>query len=67
MVGKFAEYPFDTIKVRLQTQPLDHPYFSGPWDCFKTTLKQEGVKGFFTVSKIKSPFNFHTHLSNYET
>lgn len=48
MVGKFAEYPFDTIKVRLQTQPLDHPYFSGPWDCFKTTLKQEGVKGFFT-------------------
>ncbi|KAG2204534.1 hypothetical protein INT47_012593 [Mucor saturninus] len=48
MVGKFAEYPFDTIKVRLQTQPLDHPYFSGPWDCFKTTLKQEGMKGFFT-------------------
>ncbi|GAA5795353.1 hypothetical protein HPULCUR_000709 [Helicostylum pulchrum] len=48
MVGKFVEYPFDTIKVRLQTQPLDHPYFSGPWDCFKTTLKQEGLKGFFT-------------------
>lgn len=50
MIGKFVEYPFDTIKVRLQTQPLDHPYFSGPWDCFKSTLKQEGLKGLFTVS-----------------
>ncbi|KAL7320658.1 mitochondrial ornithine carrier protein [Mucor circinelloides] len=48
MIGKFVEYPFDTIKVRLQTQPLDHPYFSGPWDCFKTTMKQEGLKGLFT-------------------
>lgn len=50
MIGKFVEYPFDTIKVRLQTQPLDHPYFSGPWDCFRTTMKQEGLKGLFTVS-----------------
>ncbi|KAG1466821.1 hypothetical protein G6F56_004616 [Rhizopus delemar] len=48
MVGKFAEYPFDTIKVRLQTQPLDQPHFSGPWDCFKSTIKQEGFKGLFT-------------------
>lgn len=50
MVGKFVEYPFDTIKVRLQTQPLDHPYFTGPWDCFKTLVKQEGLKGLYTVS-----------------
>ena len=49
MVGKFVEYPFDTIKVRLQTQPLDKPHFSGPWDCLKTLLKQEGLKGLFTV------------------
>ncbi|OBZ85514.1 Amino-acid transporter arg-13 [Choanephora cucurbitarum] len=48
MIGKFVEYPFDTIKVRLQTQPLDRPYYTGPWDCFKTTLKQEGLKGLFT-------------------
>ncbi|KAG1463681.1 hypothetical protein G6F56_005231 [Rhizopus delemar] len=47
MVGKFAEYPFDTIKVRLQTQPLDKPHFTGPWDCFKTLMKQEGFKGLY--------------------
>ncbi|KAI9279330.1 mitochondrial carrier domain-containing protein [Sporodiniella umbellata] len=48
MVGKFVEYPFDTIKVRLQTQPLDQPHFSGPWDCFKNTIKHDGLKGLFT-------------------
>ncbi|KAI7858882.1 mitochondrial carrier domain-containing protein [Circinella umbellata] len=48
MVGKFVEYPFDTIKVRLQTQPLDRPYFNGPWHCFKCTIKQEGLRGLFT-------------------
>lgn len=52
MVGKVVEYPFDTIKVRLQTQPLDQPYFSGPWDCFKSIMKQEGFRGLFTVSSI---------------
>lgn len=50
MVGKFVEYPFDTIKVRLQTQPLDRPYFNGPWHCFTSTVKQEGLRGLFTVS-----------------
>ncbi|KAI8138760.1 putative mitochondrial ornithine carrier protein AmcA/Ort1 [Fennellomyces sp. T-0311] len=48
MVGKFVEYPFDTVKVRLQTQPLDRPYFTGPWHCFTSTIKQEGVRGLFT-------------------
>ncbi|KAI7907399.1 mitochondrial carrier domain-containing protein [Cokeromyces recurvatus] len=48
MIGKLVEYPFDTIKVRLQTQPLDQPFFSGPWDCFKKTIKQEGFKSLFT-------------------
>lgn len=64
MIGKFVEYPFDTIKVRLQTQPLDHPYFSGPWDCFKTTMKQEGLKGLFTVSVYSyHQLNARVHLS----
>ncbi|KAL4206278.1 mitochondrial carrier domain-containing protein [Rhizopus microsporus] len=48
MVGKFVEYPFDTIKVRLQTQPVNKPFYSGPWDCFKSTMKQEGIRGLFT-------------------
>lgn len=49
MVGKFVEYPFDTIKVRLQTQPLDRPYFRGPLHCLTVTLKQEGLQGLFRV------------------
>ncbi|KAG0166859.1 hypothetical protein DFQ28_010149 [Apophysomyces sp. BC1034] len=47
MVGKFVEYPFDTVKVRLQTQPADRPYFSGPVDCIAATLKNEGLRGLY--------------------
>lgn len=43
------EYPFDTVKVRLQTQPLDRPYFNGPLHCLTVTLKQEGIRGLFKV------------------
>ncbi|TQS37316.1 hypothetical protein Golomagni_02212 [Golovinomyces magnicellulatus] len=39
-ISKYFEYPFDTIKVRLQSQP-DHlpPLYSGPLDCFKKSLR----------------------------
>ncbi|CAO3593260.1 unnamed protein product [Absidia cylindrospora] len=47
MVGKFVEYPFDTVKLRLQTQPLDRPYYAGPMDCFLTMLKNEGASSFY--------------------
>ena len=39
--------PFDTIKVRLQTQPTDKPVYNGFVDCFKKTLKWEGISGFY--------------------
>ncbi|MCJ1279393.1 hypothetical protein MMC21_007217 [Puttea exsequens] len=44
MVGKTIEYPFDTIKVRLQSQP-EHlpPRYAGPLDCFRQSLRAEGV------------------------
>ncbi|KAI9489168.1 mitochondrial carrier domain-containing protein [Zychaea mexicana] len=48
MVGKVVEYPFDTVKVRLQTQPLDRPYYTGPWHCLTSTVKQDGMRGLFT-------------------
>ena len=32
-------HPFDTLKVRLQTQPTDKPIYNGVVDCFKKTLK----------------------------
>ncbi|KAF3938540.1 Mitoferrin-2A [Dactylella cylindrospora] len=43
MVGKVIEYPFDTVKVRLQTQNQ----FKGPLDCFAQGLKNDGITGLY--------------------
>eukprot|EP00887_Chlorella_sp_A99_P003975 scaffold11.g3975.t1 len=40
-------HPFDTVKVRLQTQPTANPIYSGAIDCFKKTLHWEGVGGLY--------------------
>lgn len=48
IVGKYIEYPFDTIKVRLQSQPNHLPLqYTGPLDCFKKSLKQDGFIGIY--------------------
>lgn len=48
MVGKVIEYPFDTVKVRLQSQPDHLPLlYKGPLDCFKKSLKNDGVLGIY--------------------
>ncbi|TKA22311.1 hypothetical protein B0A50_08036 [Salinomyces thailandicus] len=48
IVGKFVEYPFDTVKVRLQSQPDHLPLrYKGPLDCFKQSLAQDGIKGLY--------------------
>ncbi|KAI9184244.1 hypothetical protein H9P43_003297 [Blastocladiella emersonii ATCC 22665] len=39
-------HPFDTIKVRLQTEG-GHGRFLGPMDCVRATLRREGVRGFY--------------------
>jgi solute carrier family 25 carnitine/acylcarnitine transporter 20/29 len=41
--------PFDTIKVRLQTQPTNQvpPMYAGPVDCLRKTLQQENVQGLY--------------------
>jgi len=36
-------HPFDTIKVRLQTQPAENPLYKGTWDCTSQTIRKEGV------------------------
>ncbi|CAH1777306.1 unnamed protein product [Owenia fusiformis] len=40
-------HPFDTLKVRLQTQPVVNPVYKGLTDCFLKTLKWEGVGGLY--------------------
>ncbi|RKP10217.1 mitochondrial carrier domain-containing protein [Thamnocephalis sphaerospora] len=49
-VGGWAQvvvgHPFDTVKVRLQTQP-NPPLFRGPLDCVRKTVTREGVRGLF--------------------
>ncbi|XP_030627769.1 solute carrier family 25 member 47-A [Chanos chanos] len=41
--GVAVGYPLDTVKVRIQTQRQ----FTGIWQCFVTTTKNEGARGFF--------------------
>ncbi|KAJ2864921.1 mitochondrial ornithine carrier protein [Coemansia erecta] len=45
MMGKFVEYPFDTVKVRLQTS--ETKVFSGTVDCLAQTWRNEGFQGFY--------------------
>lgn len=40
-------HPFDTLKVRLQTQPVDRPVYKGLVDCFIKTMKWEGIGGLY--------------------
>ncbi|CAA9964518.1 hypothetical protein CFE70_008457 [Pyrenophora teres f. teres 0-1] len=48
IVGKYIEYPFDTVKVRLQSQPDNVPLkYTGPLDCFKKSLQQDGFLGIY--------------------
>ena len=44
VIGKMIEYPFDTVKVRLQSQPDTLPLrYQGPLDCFRQSLRAEGI------------------------
>ena len=44
IIGKVIEYPFDTVKVRLQSQPDHLPLrYNGPFDCFRQSLRAEGL------------------------
>jgi len=44
MIGKLVEYPFDTVKVRLQSQVSSQGFvYAGPLDCFRKSIQQDGV------------------------
>eukprot|EP00210_Caulerpa_lentillifera_P006092 g5820.t1 len=40
-------HPFDTLKVRLQTQPTNPPVYNGLVDCLKKTIQWEGAGGLY--------------------
>jgi len=40
-------HPFDTIKVRLQTQSASNPVYRGSWDCVSKTVRGEGVRALY--------------------
>jgi len=42
MAGKLVEYPFDTLKVRLQTGS-----YSGAVECVTSVIKEEGILAFY--------------------
>ncbi|KAM7289091.1 mitochondrial basic amino acids transporter [Ixodes scapularis] len=45
--GVIVGHPFDTIKVRLQTQDGSSPKYRGSIDCFKSIIRTEKVQGLF--------------------
>eukprot|EP00961_Rhodomonas_salina_P086804 1167349-Rhodomonas_salina.2 len=46
-------HPFDTIKVKLQTQCSRTPLYTGAVDCMRQTMKMEGFNGLY--KGISSP------------
>ncbi|GAO14406.1 uncharacterized protein UV8b_02612 [Ustilaginoidea virens] len=48
IIGKYIEYPFDTVKVRLQSQPDHLPLrYTGPLDCFRQSFRADGFSGLY--------------------
>lgn len=52
--GKIVEFPFDTIKVRLQySQSLSTPLYSSTFDAIRKTYRNEGLtNGFYKGLKV---------------
>jgi ornithine carrier protein len=44
--GKLVDYPFDTIKTRMQMPGAEEQYGSA-WKCITTTARGEGIRGFY--------------------
>ncbi|TPX66581.1 hypothetical protein SpCBS45565_g04338 [Spizellomyces sp. 'palustris'] len=48
LTSKLIEHPFDTIKVRLQTQPVGGArMYAGSLDCLRKTIAADGPAGLF--------------------
>lgn len=59
-------HPFDTLKVRLQTQPVHKPVYNGLIDCFVKTIKWEGIPGLYKgIGNIKQSPYFYDCIKLY--
>uniref|UniRef100_A0A182NEZ9 Mitochondrial carnitine/acylcarnitine carrier protein CACL n=1 Tax=Anopheles dirus TaxID=7168 RepID=A0A182NEZ9_9DIPT len=45
--GVLVGFPFDTVKVHLQTQNHQNPLYRGTYDCFRKIIVREGVHGLY--------------------
>lgn len=45
--GVLVGHPFDTVKVRLQTQDSNNKIYRGTFHCLSTIIKQESFQGLF--------------------
>lgn len=45
--GLLVGYPFDTVKVHLQTQDFKNPLYRGTYDCLKKIIKKDSVGGLY--------------------
>lgn len=45
--GVAVGHPFDTVKVRLQTQDFQNPKYRGTWHCITDTIKHESLRGLY--------------------
>lgn len=45
--GVVVGYPFDTVKVHLQTQDHRNPLYKGTLDCFRKIIAKESVRGLY--------------------
>ncbi|XP_053665644.1 mitochondrial basic amino acids transporter [Anopheles marshallii] len=45
--GVIVGFPFDTVKVHLQTQNHKNPMYRGTADCFRKIIVREGVHGLY--------------------
>jgi ornithine carrier protein len=60
-IGKLVEFPFDTIKVRLQTQPLDQIRYKNAWDCVRKMVCNEGGPLSLYQASCEHCFNMMFH------
>jgi len=45
--GTLVDHPFDTVKVRLQSQDKNNIKYKGTWNCFSQIIKKESMFGLY--------------------